>query len=84
MHLIILLNIQNSVGYEILDTLFSLNDKEISCGMLLNIVESICSIPLHDMFKLLIVLDISVSADVGIATNWLWERSTDSTFVDWN
>ena len=36
------------------------------------------------MFKLLIVLDISVNADVGIATNWLWERSTDSTTVDWN
>ena len=64
-------------------TLFSLNDNEMSLGMLLNMVESICSMRLYDIFKLLIVVESSDKAEVGTLLKSLWDRSTDSSIVDY-
>ena len=64
-------------------TLFSLNDNEMSLGILLNMVESMCSMRLYDIFKLLIVVESSDKAEVGTLLKSLWDRSTDSSIVDY-
>ena len=51
--------------------------------MLLNMVESICSMRLYDIFKLLIVVESSDKAEVGTLLKLLWDRSTDSSIVDY-
>ena len=73
---------EHNLSYDLI-TLFSLNDNEISLGMLLNMVESICSMRLYDIFKLLIVVESSDKAEVGTLLNSLWDRSTDSSIVDY-
>ena len=55
----------------------------MSLGMLLNMVESICSMRLYDIFKLLIVVESSDKAEVGTLLKSLWDRSTDSSIVDY-
>ena len=73
---------EHNLSFDLI-TLFSLNDNEISLGMLLNMVESICSMRLYDIFKLLIVVESSDKAEVGTLLNSLWDRSTDSSIVDY-
>ena len=55
----------------------------MSLGILLNMVESMCSMRLYDIFKLLIVVESSDKAEVGTLLKSLWDRSTDSSIVDY-